>query len=517
MAGRYPQTKVVDYCYHPVRVIKDGVDVIVPCQKCDGCLLHKANEWSMRCGMEIEGSPATIFCTLTYDNKYYPKLYPVIGTNFVQDIRQRWPDFAPTFDQCVWVSDHDENIRFNGVRDVRREDGIFVKNTNTGNFLPVPITNWDNFNKPAIGYASKRDIQLWLKLLRRYLDENISYKTKRVLERGYFRYFIISEVGPYSARCHFHLLLFCQSVEVSEALLAGALYENWKMCNKDRFEPYCHLCDSGARGYVTQYLTCFSSLPRVYQEAKEVRPFRLASKSPSIGYIEQDKAQIYEDVARGVIKYSRAVPRLESSSLLEYPKNYAVTLFPKCYEYSRLSDSRRLNIYGCLFRAVRKLGYSYFVLSARLRKIMHAQDYLAACACYRFCKEYINSPEHYYYLLDSYYYLLDMEHLRSFYQSQEQVDFKSEPYRIFEFYPNLEQLCCQDCINSSVKLALFYVLTPLGYDYLKLLYNKDWFVDIKKYLSFKSSAYRKEVSDIKEAMIKTSKFNEVSNKAPTIV
>ena len=76
MASRYVSTPVVDYCFNPIRVFDDGKDIIVPCGKCDGCLLHKANEWSMRCGMEIEGSPATIFGSLTYSNKYYPKLYP---------------------------------------------------------------------------------------------------------------------------------------------------------------------------------------------------------------------------------------------------------------------------------------------------------------------------------------------------------------------------------------------------------------------------------------------------------
>lgn len=513
MASRYPESCFVDYCFHPIRVIRDGVDVVVPCQKCDGCLLHKANQWSMRCGMEIESTPATIFGSLTYNNRYYPKLYPVVGSQFLSSQMSRFR-VSRTFDDCVWVSDHPDNIRYNGVKEVSREDNLIIKPKN-GFYNPIDISHWDNFNYPAIGYASKRDIQLWLKLLRRFLDEQISYKSKRVLERGYFRYFIISEVGPTTFRSHYHFLIFCQSSEIAQALLSGALYQNWQMCDKDRFEPYVHLCDSGARGYVTQYLTSFSSLPVVYTENKEIRPFRLSSKAPSIGYVEQDKEKIYEDVARGIIKYSRAVPRLESTSLLCYPKDYCITLFPKCYEYSKLSVGRRADIYGFLYRAVREDGYSYYLLSARLSQSLHASDYLAMRACYRFCKEIIDSPEHYFYLLDMYYYLVDMENLRNFYLAQESIDYRQNPERIFEFYPNIEYICNKGCKFDLRALDL--CLRPLGFDISVLIGNKEFFEFVRVRISELSSNYRKEVHDIVSDMIKMSKFNEETNNSPSIV
>ena len=48
MASRYPETRVLDYCMSPVRLVVDNEVIYVPCGKCDGCRLHKANEWSMR-------------------------------------------------------------------------------------------------------------------------------------------------------------------------------------------------------------------------------------------------------------------------------------------------------------------------------------------------------------------------------------------------------------------------------------------------------------------------------------
>lgn len=520
MASRYPSIKVVDYCLHPVHVVDDDKDIIVPCGKCDGCLLHKANEWSMRCGMEIEGSPATIFGTLTYTNKYLPKLSPVeycrlvnIGNSDSFGFPSQFPcDLALDYG-VTWFSDYSQNIRFNGVRDVPREDHIVVNR----NYAHQDITNWDSEGCPSIPYASKRDFQLWLKLLRRYLDENIHYKDKRVLERGYFRYFIISEFGPYSYRPHGHFLIFCQSQEVASALLEGALYENWKMCLPERFYPYCHLCDSGARGYVTQYLTSFSELPDIYKEVKELRPFRLSSKSPSIGYIEQDKAKIYEDISNGVIQYSRKVTRLDSQVILSYPKDFISTLFPKCYQFNKVSDSGRVRVYGYLYRAVREFGESYFVLSSRLRKDLHSSDYLATSACYRFCKEFVASPDYYYYLLDTYYYKLEMQHLRSFYESQEFCDFHSDPYLIFEYYPNIEQLCFD--LDNDYKFVprCLYFLMDLGFHVPDLLGNSNFFLDVHRRLKLKNKDYFCEVKDIINNMVKVSKFNEMTGNAPTSV
>ena len=74
MASRFPSTKVATYCFNPVHVVDNDKDLLVPCGKCDGCLLHKANEWSMRLVNEIESNTFSIFFTLTYDNYYLPKL-----------------------------------------------------------------------------------------------------------------------------------------------------------------------------------------------------------------------------------------------------------------------------------------------------------------------------------------------------------------------------------------------------------------------------------------------------------
>lgn len=500
MGSRIPSFKPVDYCFNPIHVIDKDLDkdIIVPCGKCDGCLLHKANEWSMRCGMEIEDTPATIFCTLTYDNKYLPKLYPLRN---VQNV-------------VLWTSYHKENIRFNSVCDVRREDNFIIGSDK--NYDHVDIQNWDNANRPSIAYFSKRDFQLWLKLLRKDLYDKGCFKTSEYDKRGFFRYYAISEIGPSTYRPHVHLLLFCASSEIAAYLLECSLYKNWQMCDEVRFRKYTSICNSGTRNYVTQYLTCYSGLPEVYRENKEIRPFRLASKSPAVGFIGQDKAKIYEDIARGVIEYCRPLLRLESNSILQYPTGLLSRLFPKCYRFSKSTDSGRFLIYRYVYGQVRENGRLYTDVLHGLSKSMHPQDLLASCACYRFCCEYVNSPEYYYYLLDTYYYKLDMSRLKSFYESQEKHDFVKTPELIFEYYSNLEQILLDENISYRWLYVLNFLFESLGL-YISDYQSKSAFIRIHQDIVRRNLPYINDVKDKVSEMEKVSKYNELTGKAPTIV
>lgn len=500
MGSRIPSYKVVDYCFNPIHVYDKDMDkdIIVPCGKCDGCLLHKANEWSMRCGMEIEDTPATIFGTLTYDNKYLPKLYPLRN---VQNV-------------VLWTSYHKENVRFNSVCDVRREDNFIIGSDK--NYLNVDIQNWDNVNRPSIAYFSKRDFQLWLKLLRKDLYDKGCFKTSEYDKRGFFRYYAISEIGPTTHRPHVHYLLFCASSEIASYLLECGLYKNWKMCDEVRFRKYTSICNSGTRNYVTQYLTCYSGLPKVYRENKEIRPFRLASKSPAIGFIGQDKAKIYEDIAKGVIDYSRPIHRLESNSLLQYPAGLLSRLFPKCYRYYKTDDRGRFAIYRYVYGEVRENGKLYTDVLRGLSQSMHAQDVLASCACFRFCGEFVDSPEYYYYLLDTYYYKLDMSRLKSFYESQEKQDFSKTPELIFEYYPNIEQIILNYKDSYSLYLSVCVLFSSLGLD-INDYSSKDVFVRIHDDIVRRNFPYIADVKDKVSEMEKVPKYNELTGKSPTIV
>lgn len=483
MAVRYASTKVLDYCFHPLKVLKDGEYIFVPCNKCDGCRLHKANLWSNRVSTEIEHNPFSIFFTLTYNNHYLPTLIAI-------------PDQGtPTF---TYISNHPDNIRFNGDHDVFREDNIVI----SGNYF-VPIQN-DN-RKFTINYASKRDIQLWLKLLRKSIDDNLVLYGKDA-----FRYYIISEKGPTTHRWHFHGLLFPKNREIAEFLIETAMFENWKMCDWFLFREHTTYCDSGTAMYVSNYTTCINKLPQIYQKA-EVRPFRLSSKSPAIGYSLFDKTFIFKEVERGVITYSRTVDRIGKNYILCFPSNYISSIFPKCYQFSLLSFERLLWIYGTLYREIVGYGRPYTMVSQQLRSTMHSSDFEATKKCFDWCQELGCTPFHYVYVLDLCYYKYSMAALSRWYSWQS----FSSSLSILKSYSNLsDYVSCKGSLSSYqlMRIRLFcesfgVVFDDLDYDALISLSEK----------SSDQLNYELQVSDIVDHLDKIPKFNEMIGNSPHII
>ena len=229
MASRYPTAKVLDYCYNPLRLVIDGSVVFVPCGKCDGCLLHKANEWSMRLGAEIEDNTLCIFFTLTYSNKYLP-------TMVLQD------DVVTTKMNRFWSAHHEKNIRFNGKEDIPRNedyDGMYLP----FDFQGIKATNYVS-DFPYFPYSSKRDFQLFLKLLRKDLDEKFKegfFKEVESKDDLRFRYYGISEYGETLLRPHIHAVILPCHPEVADYLCYEGLYKSWQMCNRDMFQQHCQL------------------------------------------------------------------------------------------------------------------------------------------------------------------------------------------------------------------------------------------------------------------------------------
>lgn len=482
MGSRFSQYKVLDYCYHPRHLIKDGKDITVPCNMCNGCLLHKANMLSQQVSMEIQSNPWTIFFTLTYNNRYLPKL-------------QRISITAKPF---IYTSDNEYNIRFNGRTDVRRNDNILIRE----NYFHLPITNFPL--SEYISYSSKTDIQLWLKLLRKDLQENLDPNDKS----KFFRYFIISEYGPTHYRAHVHGLLFPRTPEIANYLLSVSMYKNWKMCDEVLFKEYCSYCDQGTSTYVTNYVTGFASLPQLLKDPS-IKPFRLQSVSPSIGFNAFDKKKVLEEISCGIVEYTRTIPDANMSSVLRYPTSYISRFFPKCYQFAELPESRLLFVYGYIYRQVRGYMRPYLLLSSQLRKTMpHPADFEAAKACFDVCELMDWTPFHYLYVLDLYYYKVQMMNLKVWYSWQEAN--ASSPVSLLSSYNNLIDYVKQRPFLSAYQITAlrtwcigfgvcFDDLTPT--DCLALTEPDS----LKK-------QYVDDVDTIASNLIKMPKFNELSGK-----
>lgn len=483
MVTRYSDYKLMSYCFSPRTVIRDGEKYVVPCGKCDGCLLHKSNLWSSRIQQEIDANPYSLFVTYTYNNKYLPTL-------------KRVPD--PYTNGAYWVSDHPDNIRFDGSKDVRRTDRIMLR-------APSKSYKIQNDSRTdVINYASKRDIQLYLKLLKE--DLKLSFH-----ETGnFFRYFICSEVGPTTLRCHFHALFFCSSRDIAEALLVSTLYKDWQMCDETLFKLHASYCDSGTARYVANYVNSINSLPEIYQN-RELRPFRLSSKSPAIGFGSYDPQEVEESHIVGDGTYIRTVSRTSENHILRYSSDYLHSIFPKCYRFSELPFARLLYVYGYLYRAIRGTGQPYFRLSSRLSKIPHSSDWLAMRKCYEYCEKYGCTPFHYLYVLDQVYYRSAMCALRMQYEYLERK--KGEYLANFAVYTNLlDYVGNVHFLSDQQRLTLEYFMESYNIYDIDMLDVNDFVYDDPDLLG-----YMKDVIDICANLQKMPKYNELSGNAPHIV
>lgn len=503
MASRFPSVQSFDYCFHPVHVIKDGRDIIVPCGRCDGCLLHSANQWAMRVGNEIEVTPFTMFYGLTYSNKYLPTLKPLISK------------YSLTGYNKEWISNHPHNIRatlnskFELVEKERKDD-ISIS-------YPYQSLGAQKYNDEfIIPYASKRDLQLYFKLLRMMIDNhpdtyNLSNEKRR------FRYYCISEFGPKTYRPHFHLVLFPSSQEVAEFLIKYAIFAAWQMCDSERVLPYAHYCDSGARGYVSQYITCYSDLPRVYKENKQLRPFRLASKKEPVGYSQFNSQEISGKVLGRVNEYSKSVVRLGQQFVLDFPSNYKNSKFPRCYKYREFSDFGLFRIYGerlwtranTLFCASVLSRLATFELrfpseGCAMDAAKASNSNAARCAA-KFCRGNVRLLEHYLWVVDMSDYLDKMRVLRKFYEYQSELLKSARSLDVACLYSNFGTLIQRIQLGIE-EPTICYFLDSLG------LFADDFYTyDVRELVSRRrNQEYIFEVESIVSEMNKSAVYNDIN-------
>lgn len=507
MGSRYTSIKDTFYCFRPLHLFNNGAEYLVPCGKCDGCLLHRANEWSMRLGSELDNNANSIFFTLTYYNKYLPHLFRV-QDSFLK-FENRYDDLYP-------------NVRFNTKEDVFRkdlssEDVFIVNSVLPHSSLPSPVPAITNVRSgDYLPYLSKSDIQLYIKLLRKSIDLNFPDYG----ENKRFRYFIIGEYGPTTYRPHYHGVIICESHEVSEYLIECGLYSNWKMCDKTLFDQYTHYCDSGARGYVTQYLTCFTNLPKVYK-CKPLKPFRLCSKNGAIGANDFDKTKVFEDVFNGIIEYSKDISRLQQKSLLRYPSYLIDSIFPKCFEYRKFSFDGLLRLYSRVYRIKRQ--FSKYVEKFGLRSCYDRLypkskdvDYYASLNCDRFVSLIAGHPFNYVYALDMCYYKLAMYNLKSFYESQDSSTHPLDDLRQYINFPSLVNEYRLGAMSQRRILMFENFIAPFGLHLSD--FDGDMSSDIADLVKYRpNSDYVNEVEDIVSGMEKMAKFNILNGQSPNLL
>ncbi len=127
--------------------------VEVPCGRCVVCRKNRASGWRVRLHHEFLSSTTAVFVTLTYDDSHLPTV----------------------------VLPYQERVNY---------DGSVFRYYNPKDFRDGYIMSFDK-----VPCHCKRDIQLFLKVLRSRVDTKI-------------RYFLVSEYCPTSLRPHYHAIIF---------------------------------------------------------------------------------------------------------------------------------------------------------------------------------------------------------------------------------------------------------------------------------------------------------------------
>ena len=315
-------------CKNPHRVYNKYIDdyVFVPCGECSVCRNRRAAHYTQLLESERLQHRYCFFVTLTYADEFVPHLSfgDFSGRKVVNQDTLFYSNRTRDFD-CISFNEIFPPDGF----------GIDYEKCDLDYFTSLVLHG-------ALPYASKSDVQLFLKRLNKYFFDNVTYKFKN------FRYFLVSEYGSTTFRPHFHAIFYVDNDRCAERFQDG-IFACWKFGRVD-----CQFVENSACGYVAQYLNKSSDLPYVYQNSK-IRPFFLCSRNPYIGTMSkcpEDDKKIFDTCACEIpVRKSSCDIRFVNVPL---PEGYQNRIFPKCSCYSTVNDTLRVELYRCCER----FGYS---------------------------------------------------------------------------------------------------------------------------------------------------------------
>ena len=266
-------------CLNPQRIVNPytGEMMIVPCGRCQACILQKNSRLTFQCDLEATCNKYCVFITLTYANRYIPR------ASFVDCIDR--PFGCDLIDK--------ETGELLGPCDMLEEqrEALLKKFYLFGD---VP-------------YLRKSDLQLFFKRFRYYAGKITKEKV---------RYFAVGEYGPVHFRPHFHILLYFSS----EALLQACseiVLASWKFGRVD-----CELSKGKCSSYVASYVNSSCTVPKVFT-LPTTRPFCLHSQKLGQGFLLREREKIYSLSARDFIQRSAII----NGKYVEF------NLWRSCYRY----------------------------------------------------------------------------------------------------------------------------------------------------------------------------------------
>lgn len=289
-------------CFFPkvIHNVYTNEDIVCRCGKCNACRNQRAENWVTRLDMEAQQHRFTMFFTLTYDDYSVP-----------QAIRLR----KDSYPNAAYISQSD-GLLFD-CRDIKgtfeHKDWKYISDTKVLNRL------------------DKSDFQNFIKRLRYFFNE--TEKDAKL------RYYLCGEYGPRTYRPHGHCLLFFDSKRCHNSI-KELLSKAWSFGTV--YDP--HDVTGSAAQYCASYINSYYSLPRIYWH-KELHPFTLFSKSPSIGAYSLNQERIKGFIESGTSK--QVVFDGKKNSFIDVPfwRSFESGLYPRLARFGQLSPSDRITLY----------------------------------------------------------------------------------------------------------------------------------------------------------------------------
>lgn len=231
-------------CLKPKVVLNKytGNKVVAKCGKCESCLNAKSVKYTQRCQLESKSHNFRYFVTLTFDRHSVPLF------------KFEFNNKTDLYDMVV-VSKRIKN-------DLIKLGLTYTLGSVSFEDLNAMIDVKANLHPSCRGYIPfiyKRDIQLFLKRLRKYI------KNEKI------RFFLCTEYGTEKFRPHIHLILWFEEEQTAESLEQN-LYKAW---------PFGRIDVQSARddtaSYVASYVNSLAHLPNVYSQPS-IKPFMVHSK-----------------------------------------------------------------------------------------------------------------------------------------------------------------------------------------------------------------------------------------------
>lgn len=241
----------------------------------------------------------------------------------------------------------------------------------------LPISMYTENDNPMFGTLDKRDVQLFMKRLRKY------FEPKEI------RFYAAGEYGPKTLRPHYHIILFGLDLGdfpdrklkdgVSKNEL-GQLYYVSDTLSKIWSNGFILLCDVSwsAMAYVSRYVQkkLYGPLSIAYAERNVVPEFSLMSRRPGLGgYYLVEHPDVFENS-------NISLSTTDGAKQIQIPKYFYKQLeLTDPERYGKIMEDKKKFADSRMLLKLQKTGLSYLdYLEVEENKLLDRTKALKRCA-----------------------------------------------------------------------------------------------------------------------------------------